>query len=193
MHEPCSIRKQLTDAGLRFRPRSRGSSTERRTCRGAAFGSRTWRTPRKGVRCQNARGTRHRDGGRPAGRGCAGPGSARHARTAPWRHYRHFRPSQQDRPLAGRTRHVGTRRIRACTARSPRCPYGREIRIRHAALFGRLTIVVPRQTRVVDLGLAIFGRRNIGSAVGPAADPDAPLIRLSGLCLLGRVTVRHEA
>jgi uncharacterized membrane protein YqhA len=76
---------------------------------------------------------------------------------------------------------------------------GQVVRLRVAAVLGAVTVTVSPEVRVADSGLALLGVRSIsGTAAGPAeppgpAGPDAPVLVLSGPCVLGRIRVRRAA
>ena len=81
---------------------------------------------------------------------------------------------------------------------------GREITLDLDATFGKVIVRVPRNARVIDEGGALFSKRHVsddapwghdagGTANGPAADgvadPDAPLIRITGNARFGKIVV----
>lgn len=66
----------------------------------------------------------------------------------------------------------------------------REITLNISCLFGGVDITVPPGVRVVNSGNAVFGGHDI---VGDdTADPEAPVIRLTGLVLFGGVSVKRR-
>jgi hypothetical protein len=68
---------------------------------------------------------------------------------------------------------------------------GNEIVLRATTVLGGIEITVPPEMRVVDNGIAILGGREISGGQGPAG-PDAPVLRLEGICELGGVEVRRR-
>jgi hypothetical protein len=69
---------------------------------------------------------------------------------------------------------------------------GQEITIRAVSVFGGLSITAPPEMRVVDSGVAIFGGRDAAGDAAESAGPDAPVLRLSGACVFGGVSVTHK-
>jgi hypothetical protein len=66
----------------------------------------------------------------------------------------------------------------------------REVTLNITCVFGGVDIKVPPGVRVIDSGMAIFGGRSI--AGGDPDDPNAPVIRLTGLTLFGGVDVKRK-
>jgi Domain of unknown function (DUF1707)/Cell wall-active antibiotics response 4TMS YvqF len=56
-----------------------------------------------------------------------------------------------------------------------------EITLHATSIFGGVDIVVPPEMRVIDSGIAIFGGRETGSDGEESTDPNAPILRLTGL------------
>ncbi len=69
---------------------------------------------------------------------------------------------------------------------------GSEVSIGAIAVFGSTTITVPPEMHVVDEGLAVFGGREIPPDSEESARPGAPVLRITGVSLLGLLTVRRE-
>ncbi len=70
---------------------------------------------------------------------------------------------------------------------------GKEIVLRITAVLGGLGIIVPPEMRVIDNAAAILGGTDaVGDSV-EASEPDAPVLRLEGFCLLGGVGVERKA
>jgi hypothetical protein len=67
-----------------------------------------------------------------------------------------------------------------------------EIRLHASCVFGGVDIVVPPEMRVVDSGFALFGGRDIGSGSAESNDPNAPVLRLSGITLFGGLGAKHK-
>jgi hypothetical protein len=69
---------------------------------------------------------------------------------------------------------------------------GNEITIKATAVFGGVEITIPPEMRVVDTGTAILGGRDISGNSEESMDPDAPLLRITGTCVLGGVEVKRK-
>ncbi len=70
----------------------------------------------------------------------------------------------------------------------------REITISAMTVFGGISIVVPPEMHVTDSGSAVFGFREIDARGDiDSADPQAPVLRLTGACVFGGVDVKHKA
>lgn len=68
-----------------------------------------------------------------------------------------------------------------------------EITLNATSIFGGVDIVVPPEMRVIDSGIAIFGGRETGlGSEGPNDDPNAPVLRLTGLTLFSGLNVKHK-
>jgi hypothetical protein len=68
----------------------------------------------------------------------------------------------------------------------------REITLNCTTVFGGVEIVVPPEMRVIDSGVAVFGGRDAGSGSEESSDPNAPVLRLTGLTLFGGLGVKHK-
>jgi hypothetical protein len=68
----------------------------------------------------------------------------------------------------------------------------REIVLRITAVLGGLGIVVPPEMRVIDNAVAILGGTGVAGDDPDASDPDAPVLRIEGLCLLSGVGVERK-
>lgn len=66
-----------------------------------------------------------------------------------------------------------------------------EIVLRATTVLGGIEITVPPEMRVVDNGIAFLGGREIHGGEGTGG-PDAPVLRLEGMCVLGGVEVRRK-
>lgn len=66
-----------------------------------------------------------------------------------------------------------------------------EITVQATSIFGGVDIVVPPEMRVIDSGIAIFGGREIEPG-GESTDPNAPVLRLTGLTLFSGLSVKHK-
>ena len=69
----------------------------------------------------------------------------------------------------------------------------REITISAVAVFGGVSITVPPEMRVVDTGSAVMGGREIAGDSAESARPDAPVLRITGICVFGGVDVTRKA
>jgi hypothetical protein len=70
---------------------------------------------------------------------------------------------------------------------------GKEISIRAISVFGGVNITVPPEMRVTDSGVAVFGGRDIPGDSDESSGPDAPLLKLSGACVFGGISVNRRA
>jgi Domain of unknown function (DUF1707)/Cell wall-active antibiotics response 4TMS YvqF len=68
-----------------------------------------------------------------------------------------------------------------------------DITISATCVLGGLEITVPPEMQVIDTGVAILGGREIDGGGDEAARPGAPVLRISGFCLLGGVEVKRKA
>jgi hypothetical protein len=68
----------------------------------------------------------------------------------------------------------------------------REITLHCTAVFGGMEIIVPPEMRVIDSGIALFGGRDAGSGSAESNDPNAPVLRLTGLTMFGGLGVKHK-
>lgn len=68
-----------------------------------------------------------------------------------------------------------------------------DITISAVCVLGGLEITVPPEMQVIDTGVAILGGREIDSDSDESARPGAPVLRISGFCLLGGVEVKRKA
>jgi Domain of unknown function (DUF1707)/Cell wall-active antibiotics response 4TMS YvqF len=69
---------------------------------------------------------------------------------------------------------------------------GREITIKAFSVFGGMSITVPPDMRVIDSGVAIFGGRDVSGNSAESERPDSPVLRLSGACVFGGISVKHK-
>lgn len=70
---------------------------------------------------------------------------------------------------------------------------GKEIILKAITVLGGVEIIVPPEMRVVDNGIAILGGREITGNPGEAASPDAPVLRVEGVCVLGGIEVKRKS
>jgi hypothetical protein len=68
----------------------------------------------------------------------------------------------------------------------------RETHIRAICLLGGVDITVPPEMHVIDTGFALLGGREIPPDSEESASPDAPVLRVSGISVLGGVSVRRK-
>ena len=66
-----------------------------------------------------------------------------------------------------------------------------EVTVNVTCVFGGVNIIVPPGVRVVGSTTAIFGGNDLPE--DDTADPDAPVIRLTGMLLFGGVAVKRRA
>jgi uncharacterized protein DUF1707/cell wall-active antibiotic response 4TMS protein YvqF len=69
---------------------------------------------------------------------------------------------------------------------------GREITISAVAVFGGVSITVPPEMRVIDSGVAIMGGREVSGDSDESMQPDAPVLRITGICAFGGVEVKRK-
>ncbi len=69
---------------------------------------------------------------------------------------------------------------------------GREITITAVSVFGGMSITVPPEMRVVDSGIAVFGGRDVSGETPESESPDAPVLRIKGVCVFGGIGVKHR-
>lgn len=68
----------------------------------------------------------------------------------------------------------------------------REITLNCTTVFGGVEVIVPPEMRVIDSGIALFGGRDTGSDTVEPSDPNAPVLRLTGLTLFGGLGVKRK-
>jgi len=69
---------------------------------------------------------------------------------------------------------------------------GKEVRIRAICILGGMDITVPPEMHVIDEGWAILGGREIPPDNAESISPDAPVLRLTGISILGGISVRRK-
>ncbi len=67
-----------------------------------------------------------------------------------------------------------------------------EIRFRATCVLGGVEIIVPPEMRVIDDGWAIMGGIEVPPATPESNAPGAPVLRLTGVTILGGVAVRRR-
>lgn len=70
---------------------------------------------------------------------------------------------------------------------------GNEVVLRAVSVLGGVEVTVPPEMRVIDNGIAILGGRDIAGQSSESLDPDAPLLRIEGTCVLGGIEVKRKA
>ncbi|MGW4641125.1 DUF1707 SHOCT-like domain-containing protein [Sphaerisporangium sp. NPDC004334] len=73
---------------------------------------------------------------------------------------------------------------------------GREVTLELNSFCGKLIVRVPANARVIDEGSAVFSKRHVSGGAsdgGNGGDPDAPLIRVTGRAMFGKVVVSRGA
>lgn len=65
-------------------------------------------------------------------------------------------------------------------------------RMRTICALGGVEIIVPPELHVIDDGWAILGGREIPADTAESARPDAPVLRLTGITILGGISVRRR-
>ncbi len=69
---------------------------------------------------------------------------------------------------------------------------GKEVRIRATCVLGDVRITVPPEMHVIDNGWALMGGREFPPDSPESASHDAPVLRVTGVSILGLATVRRE-
>ncbi|MBO0837304.1 MAG: DUF1707 and DUF2154 domain-containing protein, partial [Actinobacteria bacterium] len=69
---------------------------------------------------------------------------------------------------------------------------GKEITLRVTTVMGGVEIAVPPEMRVIDNSVAILGGHETRGGAGPAG-PEAPVLRIDGVVVLGGVEIRRKA
>ena len=69
---------------------------------------------------------------------------------------------------------------------------GKEIVLRVTAILGGLGIIVPPEMRVIDNSSAILGGSGITGNVAERSNPDAPVLRIEGVCILGGMGIERK-
>lgn len=72
-------------------------------------------------------------------------------------------------------------------------PPSNEITLDVIAVFGGADIKIPPEMRVIDSGTAIMGGRDITGDVGESDRPGAPVLRITGTCVFGGISVTRKA
>jgi hypothetical protein len=72
-------------------------------------------------------------------------------------------------------------------------PPSGEITLDVTAVFGGADIKIPPEMRVIDTGTAIMGGRDITGDVGESDRPGAPVLRITGTCVFGGISVTRKA
>ena len=62
--------------------------------------------------------------------------------------------------------------------------------VRALALMGGIEIIAPPDVQVESSGIGIMGGFDVSSHYRPPTDPDAPIIRVTGLAIMGGATVK---
>jgi len=70
---------------------------------------------------------------------------------------------------------------------------GREITIRAVCVMGGVEITVPPEMHVVNSVVAILGGSDVAGDSAESLRPGAPVLRVSGFCLMGGVAVKRKA
>jgi Domain of unknown function (DUF1707)/Cell wall-active antibiotics response 4TMS YvqF len=70
---------------------------------------------------------------------------------------------------------------------------GKEVILRATCVLGGVEVIVPPEMRVVDNGIAILGGREIAGNADESASPDAPVLRVEGVCVLGGIEVKRKS
>jgi hypothetical protein len=69
----------------------------------------------------------------------------------------------------------------------------REVTLKVVTVLGGVSVVVPPEMRVIDSGVAVLGGREIAGDSGDSLQPDAPVLHISGVSVLGGLDVKRKA
>jgi hypothetical protein len=69
---------------------------------------------------------------------------------------------------------------------------GSEIEIRATCVVGGVEIIVPPDFHVIDDGVALVGGREVPPDTPESAKPGAPVLRVSGVSIIGSISVRRS-
>ena len=69
---------------------------------------------------------------------------------------------------------------------------GQEVNLTVTCVLGGVEITVPPEMRVIDSGSSVLGGREITGDSPESARPDAPVLRISGTCVLGGIEVKRK-
>jgi len=69
---------------------------------------------------------------------------------------------------------------------------GPEVTMRAVCVFGGMSITVPPEMRVIDSGVAVCGGRDVDSETPESLGSGAPLLRVTGACVFGGVSIKHK-
>lgn len=70
---------------------------------------------------------------------------------------------------------------------------GQEVTVRAVCVLGGVDITVPPEMHVVNSGVAILGGIDVTGETGDSLTPNSPVLRITGMCLLGGITVKRKA
>ncbi|HXB50778.1 MAG TPA: DUF1707 domain-containing protein [Streptosporangiaceae bacterium] len=70
---------------------------------------------------------------------------------------------------------------------------GKEVILKATTVMGGVEVVVPPEMRVVDNGIAILGGREVTGNPSEASSPDAPVLRVEGVCILGGIEIKRKS
>jgi hypothetical protein len=68
-----------------------------------------------------------------------------------------------------------------------------EVTLNATCLLGGVKITVPPEMRVVDSGFSIMGGHDIDDGTPQSAAPGAPVLRITGMCIMGGIEVKRKA
>jgi len=68
----------------------------------------------------------------------------------------------------------------------------REVSLKLTCVLGGVEIIVPPEMRVIDSGSDILGGREITGDSAESVRPDAPVLRITGTCVLGGIEVKRK-
>jgi len=69
---------------------------------------------------------------------------------------------------------------------------GREITIRAVCVMGGMEITVPPEMHVVNSVVAVLGGTDVAGDTADSLQPDAPVLRITGVCVMGGIAVKRK-
>jgi Domain of unknown function (DUF1707) len=69
---------------------------------------------------------------------------------------------------------------------------GKEVMLKATCVMGGMEVIVPPEMRVIDSGVAVMGGREIAGDSPESLQPDAPVLHITGTCVMGGVEVKRK-
>jgi hypothetical protein len=70
---------------------------------------------------------------------------------------------------------------------------GGEITLHAVCVLGGMEVIVPPEMRVMDSGVAVMGGREVAGDSPESMQPNAPVLHITGTCVMGGVEVKRKA